>query len=204
MIKTLIIVIVFTLAYQLCTVWHCRGVKLQIKDLAVGGIVCALTMILSMIMIPLPTGATINPGAMIPLMLLALVYDDKIAMICGWVCGILAIFLLPNWQPIHWAQIFVEHLVCFSCLGYAGIFGISKRRNILFGVLLAVTIKFLGHLISGVVFFSQNAWEGWGAWGYSLMYNLSSNLPESIISVVLILLLPIKSIKNAVKGRAEQ
>jgi len=201
MIKTLTIVIVFTLAYQLCTIWQCRKVRLQVKDLAVGGIICALTIILSTIMIPLPTGATINLGSMIPLMLLALVYDEKIAMICGWICGILAMFLLPNWRPVHWAQVFVEHLVCFSCLGYTGIFGSSKRRDILLGAILAVTIKFLGHLISGVVFFSQNAWEGWGAWGYSFMYNLSSNLPESIASVVLLLVLPLKNIKNTIKRR---
>ena len=204
MVKTLMIVIVFTLAYQICTVWQCRGLKLQIKDLAVGGIMCALTIILSTIMIPLPTGATINLGSMIPLMLLALIYDAKVAMVCGWVCGVLAMFLLPNWQPIHWAQVFVEHLVCFSCLGYTGVFGSSKRKDILMGALIAVTIKFFGHLISGVVFFSQNAWDGWGAWGYSFMYNLSSNLPESIASIVLLLLLPIQNIKNAIKGREKQ
>ena len=200
--KTFLIAIIFAIVYQIITIWQCRGIRLKTKDLAIGGMICAITVVLEMIIIPLPTGSSISCGAMIPIILLAIVYDYKLAMLCGWVCGILAIFLVPAWQPVHWAQIFVEHLVCFSCLGYAGIFGGDKRWKLFCGMLIAMAIRIFGHVLSGVVFFSQNAWDGWGAWGYSLAYNLSSTIPESIGTIIIMVLLPLKSIKKNLKGVA--
>lgn len=183
-----ILVAVFTVAYLAVTVWLCRGLKLSARNLAMGGLACALTLILGSIMIPLPTGASITCGSWIPLMLLAVV------------CGILAMVLIPAWQPVHWAQIFVEHLVCFSCLGYTGIFGTDKRWKILCGGILAIFIKFWAHVFSGVIFFSQNAWDGWGAWGYSLTYHISSKIPEGIFSLVILMILPLGALRKAAKG----
>ena len=198
-----VVVTVFTVCYLAVTLWLCRGLKLNAKSLAMGGLVCAITLILASIMLPLPTGAAITCGSWIPLMLLALVYDSRLAFVSGWVCGILAMVLLPAWQPVHWAQIFVEHLVAFSCLGYAGVFGSDKKWKVLAGGLLAILLRFVGQVLSGVIFFSQNAWDGWGAWGYSLAYNLSSRLPEGILSIVIVSLLPLKLLRrSALKGGA--
>lgn len=186
-----IITAVFAIGYLLATVWLCRGVKLDARALCLGGVICALTLVLASIRIPLPTGSNITCGSWIPLMLLALVYDHRLAMLTGWVCGILAMILIPGWQAVHWAQIFVQQLVCFSCLGYAGVFGTDKRWKMLCGMVVAVFIRCCGHVLSGVIFYSQNAWDGWGAWGYSLAYNLSSRLPEGVLSILIISLLPV-------------
>ena len=186
-----IITTVFAIGYLLVTVWLCRGVKLDARALCLGGVICALTLVLASIRIPLPTGSNITCGSWIPLMLLALAYDYRLAMVTGWVCGILAMILIPGWQAVHWAQIFVQQLVCFSCLGYAGVFGTDKRWKMLCGMVVAVFIRCCGHVLSGVIFYSQNAWDGWGAWGYSLAYNLSSRLPEGVLSILIISLLPV-------------
>lgn len=192
-----IITAVFTIGYLSVTLWLCRGIRLNAKALCLCGLACALTLVLESIMIPLPTGAAIPLGALIPLMLLALIYDYRLAFLSGWITGILVILLIPAWQPVHWAQLFVEHLVCFSCLGYAGIFGSHKRGRILVGMLLAIFLKFWGHVLSGVIFFSQNAWDGWGAWGYSLTYHLSSKIPEAILTMVIVSLLPLGTMRKA-------
>lgn len=195
-----IIVTVYTVCYLAVTLWLCRGLKLNAKNLALGGLVCALTLILASFMIPLPTGAAITCGSWIPLMLLAAVYDYRLAFVGGWVCGILSMILIPAWQPVHWAQIFVENMVCFSCLGYTGVFGNDKRWKILCGGVLGISLKFWAHVFSGVIFFSQNAWDGWGAWGYSLTYHLSSKVPEGIVSLAILMLLPLGALKKAAKG----
>ena len=192
-----VITAVFTIGYLAITAWLCRGIKLNTRDLCLCGLPCALTIVLASMMIPLPTGAMITCGSWIPLVLLALVCDYRLAFLSGWVTGILVIILIPAWQPVHWAQIFVEPLVCFSCLGYAGIFGNQKRGHILLGMLLAIFLKFWGHVLSGVIFFSQNAWDGWGAWGYSISYNVSSWLPEIILSAVIIHFIPWKALNAA-------
>ena len=78
---TLIITAVFTIAYLAVTAWLCRGLKLNARNLAMGGLACALTLILSAIKIPLPTGAAITCGSWIPLMLLAVVCDKRLAFV---------------------------------------------------------------------------------------------------------------------------
>ena len=195
-----ILVAVFTVAYLAVTVWLCRGIRLTARDLCLGGIVCAMTLVLATIRIPLPTGSNITCGSWIPLMLLALLYDYRLSMLSGWVCGILAMLLIPGWQAVHWAQIFVQQLVCFSCLGYAGVFGSDKRWKILCGMALAVAIRCVGHVLSGVIFYSQNAWDGWGAWGYSITYHLSCKIPEGIATTAILLALPLNTIKKAIGG----
>lgn len=200
---SLTITAVFAVVYLLATLGLCRGVKLDARALCLGGVVCALTLVLASIRVPLPTGSNITCGSWIPLMLLALVYDYRLSILAGWVCGLLAMILIPGWQAVHWAQIFVQQLVCFSCLGYAGVFGSEKRQKALCGMVLAVLLRCCGHVLSGVIFYSQNAWDGWGAWGYSLAYNLSSRLPEGILSIVIVSLLPLKLLRrSALKGGA--
>ena len=200
---SLTITAAFAVVYLLATLGLCRGVKLDARALCLGGVVCALTLVLASIRVPLPTGSNITCGSWIPLMLLALVYDYRLSILTGWVCGLLAMILIPGWQAVHWAQIFVQQLVCFSCLGYAGIFGSEKRQKALCGMVLAVFLRCCGHVLSGVIFYSQNAWDGWGAWGYSLAYNLSSRLPEGILSIVIVSLLPLKLLRRSVlKGGA--
>ena len=195
------VAILFAVGYLLATVWLCRGIRLTARDLCLGGIVCAMTLVLATIRIPLPTGSNITCGSWIPLMLLALLYDYRLSMLSGWVCGILAMILIPGWQAVHWAQIFVQQLVCFSYLGYAGVFGSDKRWKAICGMALAVAIRCFGHVISGVIFYSQNAWDGWGAWGYSLAFNLSSRLPEGILSILIVSVLPLTLMRRAIARR---
>ncbi len=197
---SIIITVAFAVVYMACTLWLTRKIKITTKDLCIAGAVIAMTIVLESIIIPLPTGAAICLFSPVPLFLLALLWDYRLAMLSGWVCGVLIMLLNPNWQPVHWGQFFVEHLVCFSCLGYAGLFGHHSRWNAACGMFLASVLKFFGHTLSGVVFFSQNAWDGWGAWGYSLAYHLSSKVPLCGLSVLIVLLMPLPIIYRAIRG----
>ena len=197
------VTVLFLIAYFDFSAYLVKGISLRAKDLAVCGIMVALTLILDSIRIPLPTGATMSLCSPVPLLLLAILWSPKLAIASGWICGILALFLVSAWQPVHWGQIFAEHLVCFSGLGYAGCFGNDKRWKVLCGIVLASVIKICGHPLSGVLFFSQNAWDGWGAWGYSLAYNFSHNIPLCLLSGAIVLALPLGSLKHAIgKERA--
>ena len=189
--------IIFAVLYYTVTFYFVRDLKIRTRDLAFCGIVIAMTLILQSIRFPLPTGATISLCSPVPLLLLAVLIDYRLSFITGWICGVLAMLIIPGWQLVHWGQFFLEHMICFSCLGYTGIFGTDKRYKIIGGMILASVLKIAGHLISGVLFFSQNAWDGWGAWGYSLAYNLSQNVPLCILSAVIVLMLPLKSMRSA-------
>lgn len=193
----LIACLLFVPPYLLCCLYMLRGLRFRTRDLCICAIMVAITMILDCIYIPLPTGSSIPLLSPVPLMVLALVLDKRLAIISGWICGFLCIFMVPGWQPVHWGQIFVEHMVCFSCLGFTAAFGTDRRTKILFGIILATLLKFCGHLFSGALFFSQNAWDGWGAWGYSFWYNLSSTLPLMAICGIIVLALPLNNMRRA-------
>lgn len=122
----------------------------------------------------------------VPLLLLAILWSPKLAIVSGWGCGILSLFLVPAWQPVHWGQIFAKHLICFSGLGYAGCFGNDKRWKVLCGILLASVIKICSHTL-------------WGAWGYSLAYYFSQNIPLCLLSGAIVLAMPLGSLKHAIE-----
>ncbi len=196
--KSLTFALISALLYHAITIYNVRSIKFNVKNLCIGAVTCALTIILASIMFPLPTGAIITCGSLLPIMALSATYDYRLAILCGYVCAALSLILLPVWQPVHWAQILVEHLICFSCLGYAGRFG-DKKMHLLCGAILAVFIQLCGHTISGVIFYSENAWDGWGAWAYSIAYNFTSRIPEQAVSVLILMALPLARIKRAIK-----
>ncbi len=197
-----IITIIFSICYYAVALFLVRKTRFTTKNLCLCGIVIAMTIILDSIRFPLPTGATIALCSPVPLMLLASVTDYRHAIISGWVVGVLAMFLIPVWYPVHWGQVLVEHLICFSCLGFTGVFGTDKRYKIIAGMVLASALNIIGHTLSGVLFFSQNAWAGWDAWGYSLAYNFSQNIPLCLLSAFIVVVLPLGTIRYvAAEGR---
>ena len=191
---------VFAVGYFAVTLYLCRNFKFNTKAICIGALGVGMTILLASIMIPLPTGAAVSCGSWIPLMLIAIVYDYRLSMISGFACGVLALFLLPGWAPVHWAQIILEHMIAFSCLGYAGLFGNKKRSRILWGIALAILLRSIAQVLSGVIFFSQNAWVGWGAWGYSIGYHISCKVPETIVTVAVLMALPLQHLAKTLKG----
>ena len=191
----------FTVAYLAVTLRLCKGLRLTAKNLCLGGIMCAATLVLRTILIPLPNGSHISLLAMMPLLILSLVYDPRLSFVAGWVTGVLACFLLPGWQPIHWAQFPMEHLICFSALGYAGLWGIGSKKKVMAATGLAIGLSVLSHILAGGVFFGQFAWEGYGPWAYSIIANLTGHGTEGLITWILIGVMPLQRMKKAVTVR---
>jgi thiamine transporter len=191
---------VFVILYYGYSIYLLRGTRFETRDLAVCGLIAALTVILEVFRLPLPTGATVPLLSPVPILLLSLLYDRRKAIMTGFVVGILVILFVPGWAPVHWAQLFVEHLVCFSCYGYASSFGTENRLQVTCGLILTYILSIYGHTMSGVIFFSQNAWSGWGAWGYSIVYNFTEYIPLFIICTVVVLLMPLKQLRKAVRN----
>ena len=195
---TNLIAAAFTLGWLGFLLWHCRGLKLSTRAVTYGALCGAMTMILACIYLPLPTGASISLGSWLPLMVLAVCYDHRLAMVSGLLCGMIAPFLLPGWSLVPWAQYFLEYMTIFSCMGCAGLFG-KTRGKILLGALLAIFLRFWAQVLSGVIFFGAYAWEGFGAWGYSLLFHLSGKIPEGILTIAVLMALPMERISKFAK-----
>ncbi len=89
--------------------------------------------------------------------------------------------VLDGWfySPIG---MFLDYPFAFGVLGIAALF---KKQPIL-GVVAGVAGRFVGHFISGVVFFGMYAPEGMNPIVYSAVYNGGYLFAELVISAVLI------------------
>ena len=79
---------VFTVGYLAITFFLCRGLRLNVRSLCYGGLICAATLVLAYFLFYLPTGAAISPGSRLRLTVLGLSYVRRFACVTGWVTGI--------------------------------------------------------------------------------------------------------------------
>ena len=110
------------------------------------------------------------------------------------------------------AAVLLVAAVCLIIRYYPQIKGLMQPENMerfralldsfgIAGALILIAIQ-IAQVLSGVIFFSQNAWDGWSAWGYSLTYHLSCKIPEGILTLVILMILPLNTLKKAAKGAA--
>lgn len=183
---------------------HLQSMNNRNKILAIstGGICLATAYVLSLIKIfQMPQGGSVTPASMLPIFLFALCFGP------GW--GIAVAFLFSLLQMIgspyllYPAQILLDYILAFSWLGVAGFFAIKKSKKtmqtnvlqmlamipiyrMIIAVLLGISGRFIFHVLSGVIFFSEYAPEGQNVWLYSISYN-SFLLMESVITIMLFL-----------------
>jgi len=168
--------------------------KWSTKMLVEAGIMIALAIILDRIKIyEAPQGGSVTAGSMIPIFLFAFRWGLGPGIIAGALFGLLQL-MLGGWffSP---AQAILEYPVAFGFLGLAGIFSNYAYREdksgiigIVAGVFSGVAIRFICHLLAGVIFFSEYAGSQ-NPWIYSLLYQASYLVPEFIISAVILALI---------------
>lgn len=155
------------------------------RVLAEIAIFVALATALSQIIIfQLPQGGSITLASMVPIIWLALRRGPKIGLFAGAVYGLVQLAVMP--QIYYLPQVLLDYPLAFGCLGLAGFF---QKRWALVGVTVAITGRFIMHLISGVLFFASYAPAGMNPWVYSAIYNGSYLVPELVISLFVIFLL---------------
>lgn len=173
-----------------------KKVKLTTKIMTNVAIAVALSTVLKMFRImKMPMGGSVTLGCMIPIIFIAYVYGAKVGYIAGMIFGI--IDLLLGADVVHPAQLLLDYIFAYSALGVAGYF----KDNILLGTAAAISMRFLCHVLSGVIFFSAYA-KGQNPLIYSISYNATYLIPEAIISVVVLYLLPIKRVRNELAKEA--
>lgn len=152
------------------------------------GIMIALAYALNLLTIfRMPNGGSITAGSMIPIMIFAIRWGTVPGVLTATVFGILQFILGPKWS-FHPISILFDYVVAFGVLGFAGIFG-NKFKNAIAGISLAVILRLVCHIISGVVVWGSYAPEGQSPLMYSIVYNSSYLIPELIISVLVFALL---------------
>lgn len=149
------------------------------KLLLEGAMAVALSVVFSAIRLwSMPQGGSLTLE-MIPLFLFALRRGGRAGCAVGAVSGLLQLF--TGGYVIHPLQALLDYPVAFAVLGVCGFF----PRRPLAGMALAGVLRFLCHVLSGVVFFAAFAPAGSNLWIYSAVYNGSFFFPTLAVTAAL-------------------
>ncbi|WP_032123160.1 energy-coupled thiamine transporter ThiT [Clostridium amazonitimonense] len=165
-------------------------VKLTTKTMVNIGIAVALSIVLKMFRImQMPMGGSVTLGSMIPIIFIAYVYGPRIGYLTGLIFGVMDLILGAT--VVHPIQLLIDYILAFGLLGVAGYF----KNNISLGALVAIALRCLCHVISGVVFFYEYAGDK-NVWIYSISYNSTYLIPEAIIAMIILAIIPVKRLRT--------
>lgn len=140
-------------------------------------------------------GGSVTPASMLPVMFISVKYGMRWGFLTSFCFswfqmlqdGFFGFGLTPAMLA---ASLLLDYVLAFTVIGIAGIFRRHGFWGILSGVALACALRFLTHFLSGIVLWAQL--EQFVAFGkewvnhpvlYSLCYNGSFMLPETILTV---------------------
>lgn len=171
---------------------YARKIKITTRTLINISLMLALAIILSTIRLyHLPQGGAVTLGGMLPLLLISFRYGASVGTLAGFLFGLMSILQDPF--IVHPVQVLFDYPLPFMAMGLAGIF----REKIFIGTIFAFAGRFICHFISGVIFFASYAPEGTSPIIYSLVTNATCIVPELIICLVILKVLPVKRLLAA-------
>ena len=154
----------------------------------------ALATLLSFISLyHLPQGGDVTAFAMLPIILMSFRGGPKVGFITGFVYSLVQLLLgLQNvmYCPTLISQIaciLLDYIIPYSCLGLACVFAKPFKNKVLglsVSILIVCLFRFLCSFLSGILLWGAYAPPGQPVWLYSLVYNGSYMLPETILTII--------------------
>ena len=168
------------------------------RILSEGAVMVALATVLSFLrIVNFPWGGSITVLSMLPIAIFSLRYGVKYGFAVSFVYSLIQfgqgmIDGIFGWglTPVALiACILLDYVGAFTVLGIAGIFGNKRLVSIIGGTVLAMTLRFSLHYMSGVLIFNSfgELWAGFSTdntWLYSLCYNGAYMLPETLFTTI--------------------
>ena len=166
---------------------------LRVRMLCEGAMMVALAQVLSYIkLMELPNGGSLTP-AMFPIILFAVRWGLTPGLMAGFTFGLLQL-IFDGAYAWGWQSMLLDYLVAFTPLGLAGLFK-GKKWGIFVGTVAGCLGRFVIHFISGVTVYAQYMPEEFMGMTmtspvfYSVLYNGTYMLPNTILAIVICALL---------------
>ena len=177
-----------------------------VRCLAEGGISVALALALSYLKIPIGAafggfGGSIDL-VMIPLIVFAVRWGAAWGVGAGLIFGTLKYFLGQH-SAINWVSIIFDYSVAYAFVGFAGL--LRRKYTLLpLSALIGCAARFLIHYISGVTVYKEYVPEEFMGFinltppGYSVLYNGTYMLPNTILAIVIcgLLIVPLRKLDS--------
>jgi len=166
---------------------------LRIRALCEGAMMVALAQVLSYVKLAeAPNGGSITP-AMFPILFFAVRWGLRPGLLTGFCFGLLQL-IFDGAYAWGWQSMLLDYLAAFAPLGLAGLFR-GKKWGIFAGTVLGCLGRFAVHYISGVTIykivapteFLNKTYSSPSL--YSVVYNGSYMLPNTLIALVIAALL---------------
>ncbi|MCX8094591.1 MAG: energy-coupled thiamine transporter ThiT [Caldisericia bacterium] len=179
-VHTIIMIVMIILSALFLGIVLRRKERLTSRQIAEIGLALALSTILSEIKISgfWAQGGSVTAASLVPIMIIAFRYGGKVGLTVGIIHGLIQLIIGP--YVVHPIQLLLDYPIAFGMIGLCGFF----NKNKVLGIIIGLVGRFFMHFISGIIYFSQYAPEGWNPIYYSFVYNISYIVPEIIISVI--------------------
>ncbi len=163
------------------------------QKMVVMAIFIGLATVLSEIpILKMPFGGSVTLFSMLPIAMISIGYGLKSGFVCSFLYA-LAQLALGLTDVLSWGLtpivllscFFVDYIFAFTAIGLSGIFRKKGLVGICSGIALALSVRFVFHLFSGVVLFaSWTPEEFTSPIIYSVLYNGAYMLPEIVITMI--------------------
>lgn len=155
----------------------------------------ALSTVFSLIkLVDMPYGGSVTIASMLPIVIAAYRHGFLWGLgtaltnsLIQLLLGINNLSYFSTWQSIV-AIILLDYVVAFGVFALSGLFRkIEKRQNLafLYGILLASVLRYVCHVISGATVWAGLSIPTNAALIYSLSYNATYMVPETIVLIAL-------------------
>lgn len=170
--------------------------KWTAKMIAFGALAIALSFVLSCVRLyRMPTGGSVTPGSMLPLMLFSVSFGMGPGLVAGLAYGLLQ-YLQGGWWLNVW-QFLLDYLLAFAALGLAGIAYKKKDRWIYISIPVAAVGRALCAILAGLMWVADTPLEeltiGTIQFSspllYSIVYNGAYLIPDTLICLLLAFLI---------------
>ena len=171
----------------------------KVQKLTECAIMIALATVLSLLKIwEMPLGGSVTLLSMLPICFISIRHGLGWGLGSAFVYAVLQL-LLSIGEIVSWGLtpvilvgcFFLDYLVPFTLIGLAGVFRKKGTAGMLFGIILALVLRFLSHFISGIVLWTNveqfelfgRSWEN-RPYLYSALYNGLYMLPELVFTAL--------------------
>lgn len=165
----------------------------RVRCLCEGAIMVALAQILGYVkLMELPNGGSLTP-ATFPIIFFAVRWGLGPGLLSGFCFGLLQM-IFDSAYAWGWQSILLDYLVAFTPLGLAGLFK-GKKWGVFAGTAVGCAARFVVHYISGITIYKilvPTEVLGFvfsNPYLYSLAYNGSYMLPNTILALAIAALL---------------
>ena len=170
--------------------------KWTAKMIAFGALAIALSFVLSCVRLyRMPTGGSVTPGSMLPLMLFSVSFGMGPDLVAGLAYGLLQ-YLQGGWWLNVW-QFLLDYLLAFAALGLAGIAHNKKEHWLYLSIPVAALGRAVCAILAGLMWVADTPLEELTIGSiqfnspllYSVVYNGAYLIPDTLICLLLAFLI---------------